>query len=106
MYVNKVKAAIVNVENKPAKNPLIGNKTYKKFLLAKKNDENNINKTCELILFLGSNHSDGLSGKLISAKWDNWKNWIKREAKSREYYIKKNRKFRNLIKERYKWKKK
>ena len=25
----------------------------------------------------------------------------KREAKSREYYIKKNRKFRNLIKERY-----
>ena len=29
----------------------------------------------------------------------------KREAKSREYYIKKNRKFRNLIKERYKWKK-
>ena len=29
----------------------------------------------------------------------------KSEAKSREYYIKKNRKFRNLIKERYKWKK-
>ena len=28
------------------------------------------------------------------------------EAKSREYYIKKNRKFRNLIKEAYKWKKK
>ena len=26
----------------------------------------------------------------------------KNEAKSREYYIKKNRKFRNLIKERYK----
>ena len=26
----------------------------------------------------------------------------KREAKSREYYIKKNRKFRNLIKERHK----
>ena len=30
----------------------------------------------------------------------------KSEAKSREYYIKKNRKFRNIIKERYKWKKK
>ena len=29
----------------------------------------------------------------------------KNEAKSREYYIKKNRKFRNLIKEAYKWKK-
>ena len=30
----------------------------------------------------------------------------KSEAISREYYIKKNRKFRNLIKDRYKWKKK
>ena len=30
----------------------------------------------------------------------------KKEAITREYYIKKNRKFRNLIKEAYKWKKK
>ena len=30
----------------------------------------------------------------------------KSEAISREYYIKKNRKFRNFIKERYRWKKK
>ena len=30
----------------------------------------------------------------------------KKEAITREYYIKKNRKFRNLIKESYKWKKK
>ena len=30
----------------------------------------------------------------------------KNEAKSREYYIKKNRKFRNLIKEHYRWKEK
>ena len=29
----------------------------------------------------------------------------KKEAITREYYIKKNRKFRNLIKEAYKWKK-
>ena len=29
----------------------------------------------------------------------------KKEAITREYYIKKNRKFRNLIKESYKWKK-
>ena len=36
---------------------------------------NNIKKACELILFLGSSHSNGISGKLISAKWDNWKNW-------------------------------
>lgn len=30
----------------------------------------------------------------------------KNEALSREYYIKKNRKFRNLIKEAYRWKRK
>ena len=31
------------------------------------------------ILFLGSNYSNGISGKLISAVWDNWKNWMKRK---------------------------
>lgn len=81
--INAVSPGIMNTnmldQILKTKKILIGNKTYKKFLLAKKNDENNINKTCELILFLGSNHSDGLSGKLISAKWDNWKNWIKRK---------------------------
>ena len=27
-------------------------------------------------LFLGSKYSDGIRGKLISALWDDWKNWI------------------------------
>jgi short-subunit dehydrogenase len=30
---------------------------------------------CELIQFLISDKSDGISGKLISAEWDNWQNW-------------------------------
>lgn len=30
-----------------------------------------ISKVCDLALFLASNESDGLSGKTISAKWDN-----------------------------------
>jgi len=81
--INAVSPGIMNTnmldQILKTKKTLIGTKTYKKFLLAKKNDENNIKKTCELILFLGSNHSDGLSGKLISAKWDNWENWIKRK---------------------------
>ena len=32
-------------------------------------------KVCELILFLGSKYSNGIKGKLISALWDDWKNW-------------------------------
>ena len=55
-------------------------------------------------------HNAGKGAKFTRGK--QWKvlykerYYTKREALSREYYIKKNRKFRNLIKERYKWKKK
>lgn len=31
----------------------------------------------DLALFLASNHSDGITGKLISAVWDNWIEWPK-----------------------------
>ena len=49
----------------------------------------------------GAKFTRGRRWKIIyTEKYD-----TKSEAKSREYYIKKNRKFRNLIKERYKWKK-
>ena len=50
----------------------------------------------------GAKFTRGRTWKIIyTEKYD-----TKSEAKSREYYIKKNRKFRNLIKEAYKWKKK
>jgi hypothetical protein len=29
----------------------------------------------ELAVFLGSKSSDGITGKLISAVWDNWEQW-------------------------------
>ena len=46
----------------------------------------------------GAKFTRGRRWKIIyTEKYD-----TKSEAKSREYYIKKNRKFRNLIKERYK----
>ena len=46
----------------------------------------------------GAKFTRGRTWKIIyTEKYD-----AKSEAKSREYYIKKNRKFRNLIKERYK----
>ena len=28
-----------------------------------------------MVVFLASNESDGITGKLISAIWDNWKDW-------------------------------
>ena len=50
----------------------------------------------------GAKFTRGRRWKIIyTEKYD-----TRNEAKSREYYIKKNRKFRNLIKERYKWKRK
>ena len=50
----------------------------------------------------GAKFTRGRQWKIIySEKYD-----TKSEAISREYYIKKNRKLRNFIKERYRWKKK
>ena len=54
-------------------------KNFEKFLSVKKRGGTNFKKVCDLILFLGSNYSNGISGKLISAVWDNWKNWMKRK---------------------------
>jgi NAD(P)-dependent dehydrogenase (short-subunit alcohol dehydrogenase family) len=32
-------------------------------------------QACELIKFLASEESNGISGRLISAEWDNWREW-------------------------------
>ena len=76
-------------------------------------------KRNKLITYVGYTHN--LKKRLVlhnagkGAKFTRGRQWkiiytekyaTKNEAKSREYYIKKNRKFRNLIKETYKWKKK
>jgi 3-oxoacyl-[acyl-carrier protein] reductase len=55
----------------------VGKLYYRKALKQKNTNGNFFRKACEVILFLGSKHSNGISGKLISAKWDNYKNWIK-----------------------------
>ena len=54
----------------------VGSKFYNKSLKQKETGGTPFNKVCELILFLGSKYSDGIRGKLISALWDDWKNWI------------------------------
>ena len=53
----------------------IGKYAYKKALKQKKLGGSSYEDACNLILFLGSNYSDGIKGKLISAIWDDWKNW-------------------------------
>ena len=53
----------------------VGKNFYNKSLKQKKTGGSSFNKVCELILFLGSKYSNGISGKLISALWDDWKNW-------------------------------
>jgi len=56
-----------------------------------KNGGTSPEKAAELILFLASDKSDKLSGKLISAKWDDWKKWdeekIKKIIRSSNYTL-------------------
>ena len=54
----------------------VGKVFYNKSLKQKETGGTPLNKVCELILFLGSKYSDGIRGKLISALWDDWRNWI------------------------------
>ncbi len=53
----------------------VGKEFYNKSIKQKKNGGTSLGKVCELILFLGSKYSDGITGKLVSAVWDDWKNW-------------------------------
>ena len=55
----------------------IGIYYYKKALKQKKLGGSSFKEACDLILFLGSKYSDGITGKLVSALWDDWKNWPK-----------------------------
>lgn len=53
----------------------VGKERYAAFL--KQNKEGGVppEKAAELCVFLASAASDGLSGKLLSAVWDNWRSW-------------------------------
>tara|TARA_B100002051_G_scaffold223802_1_gene218632 strand:+ start:624 stop:1583 length:960 start_codon:yes stop_codon:yes gene_type:complete len=53
----------------------IGVYYYNKALKQKKLGGSSFKEACDLILFLGSKYSNGIKGKLISALWDDWKNW-------------------------------
>lgn len=55
---------------------VIGKDFYEKSIKQSK-QKGSFKKAIELISFLASEKSDGITGKLISAQWDNWKDIIK-----------------------------
>jgi 3-oxoacyl-[acyl-carrier protein] reductase len=60
-------AAILNAGEKTA-----GEKEYAAAKRALEDGEAAMNKAVDLVAFLASHRSDGVTGKLISAVWDNW----------------------------------
>jgi NAD(P)-dependent dehydrogenase (short-subunit alcohol dehydrogenase family) len=54
---------------------LVGKDLYAKFRKQKEEGGVSPRNAAELCLFLASKDSDGLSGKFLSAIWDNWKEW-------------------------------
>jgi NAD(P)-dependent dehydrogenase (short-subunit alcohol dehydrogenase family) len=55
----------------------VGSDFYKRALKQKKTGGTSLNYGADLAVFLASSESDGISGRLISAVWDNWKEWPK-----------------------------
>ena len=58
----------------PAK---VGQAFYERAVKQKEDGGTALAKGAELALFLASGASDGITGKLISAVWDNWEQWPK-----------------------------
>ena len=53
----------------------VGRQFYEKALKQQQSGGAPMEKGVALALFLASNKSDGISGKLISALWDKWDDW-------------------------------
>jgi len=53
----------------------VGKDFYERSLKQKEAGGASIDRAAELALFLASSRSDGITGKLISATWDNWEEW-------------------------------
>ena len=55
----------------------VGSSFYDKSLKQKETGGAPLTVSADLIVFLGSDESNGITGKLISAMWDNWQEWPK-----------------------------
>jgi len=53
----------------------VGQSFYERAIKQKESGGAPIGRGAELALFLASAGSDGITGKLISAVWDNWEQW-------------------------------
>ena len=53
----------------------VGKDFYEKALKQKSKGGIPLSKGADLAVFLASSRSDGITGKLISAVWDNWEDW-------------------------------
>ncbi len=53
----------------------VGNDFYERSLKQKESGGAPLGRGAELALFLASSASDGITGKLISAVWDDWEHW-------------------------------
>jgi NAD(P)-dependent dehydrogenase (short-subunit alcohol dehydrogenase family) len=56
---------------------MVGKEFYERSLKQQESGGASIERAAELALFLASSLSDGITGKLISAAWDNWEEWPK-----------------------------
>jgi NAD(P)-dependent dehydrogenase (short-subunit alcohol dehydrogenase family) len=54
---------------------VVGKDFYERSLKQKESGGASKDRAAELALFLASSRSDGITGKLISAAWDNWEEW-------------------------------
>lgn len=66
----------------------VGLKLYNKSVAKAADEVDSTEKACNLINFLASGQSDGITGKLISAEWDKWSEWPKhvRELRDSDLY--------------------
>jgi NAD(P)-dependent dehydrogenase (short-subunit alcohol dehydrogenase family) len=55
----------------------VGSDFFKRALKQKKTGGTPLNYGVDLAVFLASSDSNGITGKIISAVWDNWKEWPK-----------------------------
>jgi len=65
----------INEEMIQAGPELIGQALYDATIAKSLSTDDSTQKACDLIRFLVSEESNGITGKLISAEWDNWAEW-------------------------------